>query len=228
MYSCMIDFLLTSTHIYISMTTDNSILTATVWLFSIMNAAQVDQFSKLEPYQQFDIGSVLAGHRHTRRADVGVRRRPNVVLLIGPTSGRRLRRPNVGPTWGRCQLPAVPQCNVSGSLYAQPMLGRCQTYMWPTSGRRRAYVRPTFDHQKIKIYLSWIPGTLVIPSRFISWKNPFCDVSRKWILPNTLRAVPALIIFGKIHLLLTSENDFFHEIKRDGITSLHGIHESET
>ena len=31
-------------------------------------------------------------------------------------------------------------------------------------------------------------------------------------------------IFGKIHFLLTSENEFFCEIKRDGITSLHGIH----
>ena len=37
-----------------------------------------------------------------------------------------------------------------------------------------------------------------------------------------------LIIFGKIHFLLISENEFFHEINvtelRDGITSLHGIH----
>ena len=34
--------------------------------------------------------------------------------------------------------------------------------------------------------------------------------------------------FGKIHFLLISENEFFHEINvtelRDGITSLHGIH----
>ena len=32
-------------------------------------------------------------------------------------------------------------------------------------------------------------------------------------------------IFGKIHFLLISENPFFCEIKRDGITSFHGIHE---
>ena len=53
-------------------------------------------------------------------------------------------------------------------------------------------------------------------------KNSFSDVSRKWILPNMVRAVsrewtipnmnravPALIIFGKIYFLLTSENEFF-------------------
>ena len=103
------------------------------------------------PYQQFDIGSVLAGHRHTRRADVGVRRRPDVILLIGPTSGRRLRRPNVGPTWGRCQLPAVPQCNVSGSLNAQPMLDRRQADIEPTSGRCWANVRPTSTAKSIPL-----------------------------------------------------------------------------
>ena len=151
MYSCMIDFLLTSTHIYISMTTDNSILTATVWLFSIMNAAQVDQFSKLEPYQQFDIGSVLAGHRHTRRADVGVRRRPNVVLLIGPTSGRRLRRPNVGPTSGQCQLPAVLRSNVSGSPNAKPMSGRRQADIGP--GRTNIWRSPSlYKTKNLHIY----------------------------------------------------------------------------
>ena len=30
-----------------------------------------------------------------------------------------------------------------------------------------------------------------------------------------IRAVAILIIFGKIHFLLVSENYFFHEIKRD-------------
>ena len=35
-----------------------------------------------------------------------------------------------------------------------------------------------------------------------------------------IRAGTALIIFGKIHFLLISENEFFYEIKRDGITSL--------
>ena len=33
----------------------------------------------------------------------------------------------------------------------------------------------------------------------------------------------ALIIFGKIHFLLTLEKEFFHEVKCDEITSLHGI-----
>ena len=40
-------------------------------------------------------------------------------------------------------------------------------------------------------------------------KNSFSDVSRKWILPNMTRAGTALIIFGKIHILLISENKFF-------------------
>ena len=36
-----------------------------------------------------------------------------------------------------------------------------------------------------------------------------------------------LSIFDKMHFLLISQNEFFfHEIKRDGITSLHGIHEN--
>ena len=38
-------------------------------------------------------------------------------------------------------------------------------------------------------------------------------------------AVTAPIIFGQMHFLLISENWVFHEIKRDGITSLHGIHD---
>ena len=49
----------------------------------------------------------------------------------------------------------------------------------------------------------------VIPSRFISWVNSFSDISRKWILPNMIRAVPVLMIFGKIRFLLISENEFF-------------------
>ena len=40
-------------------------------------------------------------------------------------------------------------------------------------------------------------------------KKSFSDASRKWILPNMIRAVPDPIIFGKIYFLLTSENDFF-------------------
>ena len=40
----------------------------------------------------------------------------------------------------------------------------------------------------------------------------------------TSLAVPALIIFGKKHFLLISENEICHEIKHDGITSFHGLH----
>ena len=66
---------------------------------------------------------------------------------------------------------------------------------------------------------------LVIPSRFISWKNPFSDASRKVIITIIIRMVPVLIIFVKVHFLLVSEGDFFHEIKRDGTTSFQGIHD---
>ena len=51
-----------------------------------------------------------------------------------------------------------------------------------------------------------------------------CNVNRRCILPNMLGTVPTLIIFGKRHFLLRSENEFILEIKRDGMTSLHGIH----
>ena len=40
-------------------------------------------------------------------------------------------------------------------------------------------------------------------------KNSFSDISRKWILSNMIKVVPVLIIFGKIHFLLTSENELF-------------------
>ena len=60
---------------------------------------------------------------------------------------------------------------------------------------------------------------LVIPSHFIWRKNSFSDISRKFHLPNVIGAVTAPIIFGKMHFLLISQNEFTHEIKRDGITS---------
>ena len=43
-------------------------------------------------------------------------------------------------------------------------------------------------------------------------------------LPNMIGVVFAPIICGEMHFLLISENLFFHDIKRDRITSLHGIH----
>ena len=33
----------------------------------------------------------------------------------------------------------------------------------------------------------WIPCNLVIPSRFILWKNSFSEISRKCMLPNMIR-----------------------------------------
>ena len=44
---------------------------------------------------------------------------------------------------------------------------------------------------------------------FYFMKNSFSDISRKWILPNMISVVPAIIIFGKINFLLISENEFF-------------------
>ena len=43
--------------------------------------------------------------------------------------------------------------------------------------------------------------------------------SASLILPNKIGAVTAPVIFGKMHFLLISENDFFYEIKCNGITS---------
>ena len=40
-------------------------------------------------------------------------------------------------------------------------------------------------------------------------KNSFSDISRKLISANMIRAVPALLIFGKINFLLISEHQFF-------------------
>ena len=48
-----------------------------------------------------------------------------------------------------------------------------------------------------------------------SGKIKMSDISMKCILPNILE----LIIFGKMHFLLKPENEFTHEIKRDGRTS---------
>ena len=45
------------------------------------------------------------------------------------------------------------------------------------------------------------------------------DISRKCGLPTMIKTVPALIVIGKIHFLLETENQFTHEIKRYGMTS---------
>ena len=46
-------------------------------------------------------------------------------------------------------------------------------------------------------------------------KNSFSDISKKRFLPNMIRA----FIFGKMHLLQISENEFFHDTKLDKILS---------
>ena len=42
--------------------------------------------------------------------------------------------------------------------------------------------------------------------KFYFMKNSFSDISRKWILPNMIRAGTILVLYCKIHYLLTSEN----------------------
>ena len=61
---------------------------------------------------------------------------------------------------------------------------------------------------------------LVIQSHFLSWKNSFSDIDRKYILPNKIRAGTALIISSKMHFLPISCNVLYSQvIKRDGKTS---------
>ena len=65
---------------------------------------------------------------------------------------------------------------------------------------------------------SWSTRIHLFTSNFLFWsENNFCKLYES----------PSLyyyqcIIF--VHFLSISENEFFYEIKRDGITSLHGIH----
>ena len=41
---------------------------------------------------------------------------------------------------------------------------------------------------------------------------------------SAMTQLTAPTIFGKMHFQLISEKEVTHEIKRDGITSFHGIH----
>ena len=86
-----------------------------------------------QPYQQIDIGSRSVLDRQPRRADVGVRRRANVTLLIGPTSGRRVRRADVGPTLAQRLLPAFPQRDASAKPNTQA--SRCENNVRPMSSQ---------------------------------------------------------------------------------------------
>ena len=78
--------------------------------FSTKKARQSrnDNFSTLL-YQQSDIGSVLAGHQHTRRPDVG------------PTSSCSSDQRRADVYLARCQLQAVPQV----MLAVHPTHSRC-------------------------------------------------------------------------------------------------------
>ena len=75
-------------------------------------------------------------------------------------------------------------------------------------------------HVRLDIFMNFMQTCNSVT--FYFKKNPFSDVSRKWILPNMIRVGTALIILGKIHFLLILENGVFHEILHDRITNLHG------
>ena len=65
-------------------------------------------------------------------------------------------------------------------------------------------------HEKIVNFVKDMNSMKTCPSvTFYFMKNSFSDISRKRILPNMIRAGTTLIIFGKIHFLLISENEFF-------------------
>ena len=66
--------------------------------------------------------------------------------------------------------------------------------------------------------ITWIPCKFVVLSHSISWKDIFSNISRMCTLSIINSAVPVLIIFGKIYFLSITEKEFFHGIKRDGMT----------
>ena len=68
-------------------------------------------------------------------------------------------------------------------------------------------------------YVTWSPWNLSFCYILFHELTHFLILAGSAFLPNMIRAVPALIIFGKIHLLVTSENEFFHGIKPDRTTS---------
>ena len=70
-------------------------------------------------------------------------------------------------------------------------------------------IGPCPNPSGVQIYISMNSMQTCNSVTFYFMKNSFSDVSWKWILPNLIRAGTALIIFGKIHFLLTSENEFF-------------------
>ena len=66
---------------------------------------------------------------------------------------------------------------------------------------------------------TWIPGNLSFRYILFHEKNPFLISAGSALLPSMINAVTVPIIFGKTHFLLISENEFYHEIKCNGITS---------
>ena len=60
---------------------------------------------------------------------------------------------------------------------------------------------------------------LVIPLHFISWKTHFLILAGSVFYQIWIGWLTTLIIFGKMHFLLISENEFTHEIKCNGMTS---------
>ena len=70
------------------------------------------------------------------------------------------------------------------------------------------YSKGLSKHGLFSLYMNSMQACNSVTFYFM--KNSFSDVSRKWILPNMIRAEHQKISFS--------------EIKRNGITSLHGIH----
>ena len=68
-----------------------------------------------------------------------------------------------------------------------------------------------YPHKVWKLFnMTLMNSTKTCPSvTFYFMKNSFSDINRKWILPNMIRARATLIIFGKMHFLLISENEIF-------------------
>ena len=96
--------------------------------------------------------------------------------------------------------------------FLQAMLTLTYTYILFSSWINS---RTGFTNTKLN---TWIPYKVVIPLCFISWKTNFLIKARSAFYQIWLGGLTALIIFGKIHFLLISENEFFHEMKCDRTT----------
>ena len=135
----------------------------------------------------------------------------------------------------KCPFHAIPSTEASGTLEG----GGCQDYRETPRVACIFYEHfsrkvPPLPNKKFwTVPNSWIICKLVIPSRFISWKTHFLMFAGSgsyqiWLGWLTAPRSTALIVFGKNALPANIRKWVFHEIKCDGITSLHGIHVIES